>query len=177
MSVTAPNANSGIPVTDDQFIAVHPSGTALIINPGDYVIYSGDYAIATAFASNAAKASGLGIALTRNPAFDWAGRQVINSGVIVATHGVFRVSGSASGQIKLGVVAYPVGTGSGVNAASGQTGYASWWQTAAPSNISANPTGAPNLGIAQLVGCYPSLGPAGTGQWDVRMWPRTSDVF
>jgi hypothetical protein len=178
MSVTAPNANSGIPViSDDMYIPVHCSGTALVVNPGDYIIYSGDYAIATAFASNAAKASGLGIATQRNPAYDWAGRPVVNSALIVATRGVFRVTGAASGQVKLGVVAYPVTTGSGVNAASGTTGVGSTWQTAAPSNISANPTGAPNLGVAQLIGCYPALGPAGTGQWDIRMWPRTSDVY
>lgn len=177
MTVSAQYAVSGIPVRDDTYIPVNPSGTALIINPGDYVIYSGDYAIATAFASNAAKASGIGIAVDRNPAYDWAGRQVVNSALLVATHGTFRVSGAASGQIKLGVVAYPVSTGSAVGAPSGVTGVASTWQTAAPSNISANPTGAPNLGVAQLVGCYPGLGLAGTGQWDIRLWPRTSDVY
>lgn len=177
MTVSAQNAVSGIPVRDSQYITVHPSGTALVVNPGDYIIYSGNFVIATAFAGAAAKASGLGIAMDRNPAFDWAGRQVVNSALLVATHGVFRVSGGASGALLLGVVAYPNATGSGVNAASGVTGMAATWQTAAPTNISANPTGAPNLGVAQVIACFPALGAAGTGQWDIRLWPRNADYY
>lgn len=171
MSVTAPNANNGIPVLDDQYIVLPASGTGAIINPGDQLIASGNYVISTAINNAASVASAVGIALTRNPAFDWAGRQVINSAVIIATRGVMRVSAAFSGQPLLGVLAYATTTGSGVNAASGVTGVGATWQTAAPVQISANPTGAPSLGMAQMLASYPTSGLAGTGQMDVRYFP------
>lgn len=176
MSVTAPNANQGIPVYDDQFIALPASGTASAINPGDTVIFSGNYIIASPIGSAAVKASAVGIALTRNPAYDWAGRQVVNSGVIVATHGMFRVSASFSGRPLLGVLAYSDATGSGVNSPSGVTGMGATWNTAAPTQISANPTGAPNLAMGQVVAWYNS-GLGGTGQMDVRVWPNNPSYF
>lgn len=177
MSVTAPSINYGMPVTDDTYIVVNPSGTAFIVNPGDYMIASGNYWIPTAIANAGAKSSGLGIALTRNPAYDWAGRQVINSAVVVNTHGVFRVSAAFSGQPKAGVLAYPTTTGSGVNAPSGQTGLGATWQTAAPTQISANPTAAPNLAVAQVIAWYGDAAVAGTGQMDVRLFSNNPSYF
>lgn len=177
MSVTAPSINFGMPIVDDLYIAVNPSGTAIIVNPGDYMIASGNYWIPTAIGNAAAVSSGLGIALTRNPAYDWAGRQVINSGVIVNTHGVHRVTAGFSGQPKVGVLAYPNATGSGVNAPSGVTGVGATWQTAAPSQISANPTGVPNLGVAQVVAWYGDQAVAGTGQMDVRLFASNARYF
>ena len=177
MSVTAPSINYGMPIVDDQYIAVNPSGTANIVNPGDYMIASGNYWIPTAVGNANAKSSGLGIALTRNPAYDWAGRQVLNSGVVVNTRGVHRVSAGFSGQVKVGVLAYPNATGSGVNAPSGTTGLGATWQTAAPSQISANPTGAPNLAVAQVLAWYGDNAVAGTGQMDIRLLSNNPSYF
>lgn len=177
MSVTANNAVSGVPAaSDDQYIVGNASGTALEINPGDWCVWSGQYIIAshTGIAYN--KVSGAGMALTRNPAYDWAGRQVVNSAVVLATRGVFRVSAHFSGNPKMGVLAFPALTGSAVNAPSGQTGVGSLWQTANPTQISANPTGAPNLAVGQVVGWFNS-GPAGTGQMDIRVWPVRADYY
>lgn len=175
MSVTAPNALSGIPVSDGQFINVNASGTALIINPGDLVIFSGNYAVASTANAAGAKSSAAGIALDRNPEFDWAGRQVINSALQVARFGVFRVSASFSGQPKLGTLAGPDATGSGVNAPSGQTGLGATWNTAAPQSVSGGTAGAV-FAIAQVINWFNS-GPAGTGQMDVVVWDRNADYY
>lgn len=178
MSVTAPAALTGTPaIPSNQFVTVNASGTALIINPGDYVIFSGNYAIATGLQTLGAKASGVGIALDRNPAFDWAGRQVINSALLVARHGNFRVSAGFSGQPLLGVVAAPSASGSGVNAPSGQTGIGALWQTAAPNSVSGG-TGAGGgvIAIGQVFNWYNS-GPAGTGQMDVAVWDRNAEYY
>lgn len=132
MAVTAKSAYNGVPVADGQFVVADASGTALAINPGDYVCWSGNYIIATEDADSTWKVSGLGIALDRNPAYDWAGRQVVNSALLVARHGLFHVSASFSGKPLYGTLAYPVTTGSGVNAPSGATGLGATWNTAAP---------------------------------------------
>ena len=179
MTVTATNAASGIPVTDDQYIVMPASGTALIINPGDYVGASGFWIAAMEDAQAYHKASGLGIALTRNPAYDNAGRQVVNSAVVIATHGVFRVSASFSGQVLNGVLAYPVTTGSAVNAPTGLTGVGATWNTANPVSVSGGTAAAAAgvLGVAQVLASYPALGLGGTGQMDIRLWPRNADVY
>lgn len=177
MTVTATNAASGLPAYDDQYVSGHASGTALIINPGDWVGFSGNYIVSMEDAQAYFKVSGFGIALTRNPAYDWAGRQVVNSAVIVATRGLFRVSASFSGQPLLGIGVYPATTGSAVHAPTGLTGVAATWNTGVPRQISANPTGAPALGVAQLVASYPALGPAGTGQMDILLRSTYFDYF
>lgn len=135
MAVTAPSVTDGIPKYHmEPYMEVNASGTALIINPGDYVAASGNYAISTHDGDAFWKASGLGVALERNPAFDWAGRQVVNSALLlVAGDFTLRVSANFSGQCAYGVLAYPDSTGSGVNAASGVTGLGALWNTAAPS--------------------------------------------
>ena len=179
MAVTVPGANSGVlSVSNGQFVALPASGTAHIINPGDWVIFSGNYVIATAFgaAGAGAKASGAGVAMDRNPAYDWAGRQVINSALLVSRYGVYRVSANFSGQPKLGVLAAPDATGSGVNAGSGQTGLGATWQTANPVSVSGGTAAAPVAAIAQVINWYNS-GPAGTGQMDVVVWDRNADYF
>lgn len=133
MTVTAPDAVSGIPAkVDDCYIVADASGTALEINPGDWVIWSGQYAIAAHDGVASFKASGIGVAVTRNPAFDPHGREVVNSAVVISRYGIFRVSANFSGQPLLGVLAYPDMTGSGVNAATGLTGLGALWQTANP---------------------------------------------
>jgi hypothetical protein len=180
MTVTAPNANSGIPsvVDDGQYITVPFSGTAHIGNPGDLVIWSGFYAITTGMgaAGAGAKASAVGILMDRNPGYDWAGRQAINSAVLVMRFGVVRVSASFSGRPLLGVLAYPTNTGSGVNAPSGQTGLGATWNTAAPASVSGGTAAAPVPAIGQMINWFDS-GPAGTGQMDVVIWNRNADYF
>lgn len=177
MTVTAKNAISGLPVIDDYIVQGNANATTNIINPNDWVVLSGSGIAAAEDAQAWMKSSGLGIALDRNPAYDNAGRAVVNSALRVATRGVFRVSASFSGQVLNGVLAYPVTTGSAVNAATGLTGVASTWNTAAPVRISANPTGAPSLGVAQVLASYPTLGLAGTGQMDILLRSMLPDYY
>ena len=176
MTVSAKNAVSGIPVKDDQYVVGHGGTTANVINPGDYVAFSGSCVVAAPTALSYWKASGVGVALDRNPAYDNAGRTVVNSGVLVAKHGQFRVSAAFSGQPALGVLAAMDTSGSGVNAPSGQTGLGGTWTTASPVTVSGATAAAPVVGVAQVVGWYNS-GPAGTGQLDIQLWPRNADYY
>jgi hypothetical protein len=177
MTVSAANAIYGIPVADDQYVVGNSNATTNIINPGDWVVLSGSGIAAAEDAQAWMKASGLGIAMDRNPATDNAGRSVVNSALLVATRGQFRVSASFSGKVLVGNLAYPVTTGSAVNGASGVTGVAATWNTAAPRSISANPTGVPSLGLAQVIASYPELGAAGTGQMDILLRSNLPDYF
>lgn len=176
MVVTAKSVHSGIPVSDDCYVTVAVSGTAHEVSPGDYVSFSGQYVIASHDSVAYWKASGLGIAVDRNPKYDEYGNQIINSALVVATHGVFRVSANFSGQPNLGVVAYPDMTGSGVNAPTGVTGLGAVWNTGTPVTVSGGTAAAPVKGVGQVVGWYNS-GPAGTGQLDIRVWPRNADYY
>lgn len=178
MTVTAKAGIYGIPkVGDDQYVVGNANATTNIINPGDWVVLSGSGIAAAEDAQAWMKPSGLGIALDRNPAYDNAGRAVVNSALLVATRGVFRVSAAYSGKVLHGVLAHPASTGSAVNAATGLTGVAATWQTAAPRQISANPTGVPSLGVAQVIGTFPELGLAGTGQLDILLRSNLPDYF
>jgi len=178
MTVSATVASYGTPqVPDDLYVVGNANTTTNVINPGDWVIFSGSGIAAAEDAQAYFKASGLGIAMDRNPAYDNAGRTVVNSALLVSTRGIFRVSAAFSGQVLNGVLAYPASTGSAVNGVSGITGVAATWQTAAPVRISANPTGAPSLGVAQVIASYPTLGPAGTGQMDILLRSRLPDYF
>lgn len=176
MTVSAQGAFSGVPIADDMYITIHASGTALEINPGDYVSFSAQYGHATHDGVAWFKASGLGIALDRNPAYDWAGRQVVNSALLVQTHGVFHVSANFSGNPLLGVLAYPDMTGSGVNAPSGNTGIGAVWNTGAPVSVSGGTAAAPVKGVAQVV-AWNAQGNGGTGEMDIRVWPRPADYY
>lgn len=178
MTVTANPAVFNTPmVSDDLYVVGNANATTNIINPGDWVVLSGSGIAAAEDAQAWMKASGLGIALDRNPAYDWAGRSVVNSALVVATRGIFRVSAGFSGKVLNGNLAYPITTGSAVNAPTGLTGVAATWQTAAPRQISANPTGVPSLGVAQVLASYPELGPAGTGQMDILLRSHLADYF
>jgi len=153
------------------YLSLPASGTAHEINPGDYVSWSGNYIIATHTGIAYWKASGVGIACTRNPARDWAGRLVINSAVIVATRGTFAVSAAFSGKPLFGVLAGPVMTGSGVMAASGVTGLGSTWNTAVPVSVSGGTAAAPVPAVATVFE-FSDTGPGGTGQLGIWLWPR-----
>lgn len=179
MAVTAPNALSGTPVVQsNQFVLLNAGATTNTINPGDWVYWRGT-ASGLAGSANAAmnKASGIGIALDRNPAKDWAGRDVVNSALLVARHGIFRVSASFSGVPALGTLAAPDATGSGVNAASGQTGLGATWNTATPVSVSGGTAAVGAVfGVGQVINWFNS-GPAGTGQMDVAVWDRNADYY
>jgi len=162
-------------MAEGMYIALPASGTAHEINPGDYVAASGHYIIAVNTGIAYWKASGIGVAMDRNPAIDPAGRTIINSAVLVARYGQFRASANFSGQPLLGVLAGPVTTGSGVNAPSGVTGVGAKWNTAAPVAVSGGTAAAPVAGIAQVVGWR--TGPGGTGQLDLVLWPRNADYY
>lgn len=176
MAVTAKSIYGGIPVADGQYVVGNASGTALEVNPGDYVAWSGNYIIAVNDDVAWWKASGLGVALERNPARDWAGRQVVNSALLVARYGVFRVSASFSGQPLYGVLAFPDTTGSGVNAASGATGVGAKWGTGTPVSVSGGAGAAPVKGIAQVIG-WDNGSNAGTGELDIVLWDRNADYY
>lgn len=178
MTVTAKQAVPSIPVySDDLYIVGNASGTALPINPGDYVAFSGNYIAAVEDAQAYWKASGVGIALDANPAYDVFGRQIVNTALVVATRGVFRVTAAFSGQVLLGNIAFPATTGSAVNAPSGVTGVGATWGTAAPAAVSGGTAANAGKGVAQVVAWYGANAVAGTGQMDVRLWGRTSDFY
>lgn len=178
MTVSAQNAAFGTPmVVDDTYVVGNANATTNVINPGDWVVFSGSGIAAAEDAQAWMKASGLGIAMDKNPAYDAAGRAVVNSALVVATRGQFRVSAAFSGKVLNGVLAYPSTTGSGVNASTGVTGVAALWQTAAPRSISANPTGVPSLGVTQVVRSFPELGLAGTGQMDILLRSNLPDYY
>ncbi len=179
MTVTAKAGIFGTPkVADDQYLVGNANTTGNIINPGDWVGFSGSGIAAMEDAQTYFKVSGGGIAMDRNPAYDNAGRQVVNSALLIATRGVFRVSAGFSGKVLNGVLAYPITTGSAVNAPTGLTGVAATWQTAAPVSLSgAGATGAPSLGLAQVIASFPTLGPAGTGQMDILLRSHLPDYY
>lgn len=177
MTVSAQQAALAAPFSDDLYVVGNANATTNVINPGDWVVLSGSGIAAAEDAQAWMKASGLGIAMDKNPATDPAGRAVVNSALLVCTRGQFRVSAGFSGKVLNGVLAYPITTGSGVQSPTGLTGVASTWQTAAPVRISANPTGAPSLGVAQVLASYPELGPAGTGQMDILLRSTLPDYY
>jgi hypothetical protein len=177
MTNSVSGAVSGIPaIQDDMFISIHASGTALEINPGDYVSFSANYGHATHDGVAWFKASGIGIALDRNPAYDNAGRKVVNSALLVQTRGIFHASANFSGQPLYGVLAYPDMTGSGVNAGSGVTGLGAVWNTGAPVSVSGGTGAAPVKGVAQVIG-WSDPGSNQTGELDIRLWPRNADYY
>ena len=177
MSQSGVQAAFSTPVTYNIEIGTGtPSG---VINVGDWLCYSGQY-IAPTYAGGLAywKASGAGVALESNSAYDWAGRLVANTALRFVRQGVIRVSGAASGLIGLGNGAYPVSTGSGVAAPTGATGVGATWQTGAklPLALTGN-TGAGGSGVAPVVGVDMTKAVAGTGQWDVLLTPSRPDYY
>lgn len=172
MANLPPLASVDTPETNDiRFGVVRSTGT---INPNDLLIFSGHFAIPTAMAAAnavAVKASAAGIAMEANPVYDSFGNAKQNTAMVVMRQGYMRVSAqfnaSASADITLGHAVYPATTGSGVNAPTGLTGVGSQWMTAAKPAISANPTGAPSLGIGVLAGINRFGTGSGTTQIDI----------
>lgn len=148
-----------------------------LINVGDWLAYSGQAVIPT-YAGGAAywKASGAGVALESNSAYDWAGRQVAATALRFVRQGVIRVSGAASGIVNLGLGVYPVSTGSAVNSPTGNTGVGATWQTGVKLPVSGG-TGAGGSGVGYVVGVDMTKANAGTGQWDVLIVPSRPDYY
>jgi hypothetical protein len=175
MSQSGVAASFATPSTYDITIGTGtPSG---VINVGDWLVYSGQY-IAPTYAGGLAywKASGAGVALESNSAYDWAGRLVANTALRFVREGVIRVSGAASGTVNLGLGAYPVSTGSGVAAPTGNTGVGATWQTGVKLPVSGG-TGAGGSGVGYVVGVDMTKANAGTGQWDVLIVPPRPDYY
>ncbi len=163
---------------DDAVIPVNASSTALTITKGDWVAFSGIWAIAANTGIAYYKNSGVGIALANNPIYDELGIQQINTALPVLRRGIARVTGlSAVGDgsdILLGLPVKPITTGSGIVGQTGATGIAARWATAPLQGISANPTGALASGVAILINVA-AVG--STGQWDIQLAPQRPDYF
>ena len=161
---------------DDSVIPVSASGL-IKINIGDWVVFSANWAIPAhdaTIGSPAYVVSAAGIALEPNPTYDSQGAAIHNSGMVLATRGIFRVSAAVTGTaltIPAGSLAYPDTTGSGINGltggATGATGVAASWATAAPVNGS-GATGATPSGVAQVLAHHKG-GDVGSGQLDIRV--------
>lgn len=163
---------------DDAVIPVNASGTALTITKGDWVAFSGIWAIAANTGIASYKNSGVGVALANNPTYDSQGVARIQTALPVLTRGIIRATGmSAVGDgsdILLGLPVKPITTGSGIVGQTGATGIGARWATAPLQGISANPTGAVASGVGKLVGIA-AVGP--TGQWDIQIIPQRPDYF
>jgi hypothetical protein len=139
----------------DDIVPVSASGTSTITK-GDWVIASAQWAIAAhdaTIGSPAYKLSALGFAMQQNPTYDDQGVAVNNTGLQVATRGVFRVSGGNSGTaytIPVGSFCYPNTSASGIVGQTGATGVGPIWNTAAPVDGS-GATGATPSGVAVVL--------------------------
>lgn len=175
MTVTAKGAMSAVPVADSQYITVNAGTTALQVHPGDYLAFSGTAVIAANTGVAYWLASGVGVAMDSNPAYDWAGRAVVNSALLVARRGVFQVSAQFSGVALNGLVAFPATTGSG-SFVSGASGVAAAWATALPLSVSgATAIGAGTGAVAQVIASQPAVGgTAGAGQMTIVLWDRNA---
>lgn len=163
---------------DDAIVPVNASGTALIITKGDWVAWSGIWAIAANTGIAYYKVSGVGIALANNPQYDELGVPRANSALPVLRRGMARVTGmSAVGDgsdILLGLPVKPITTGSGIVGQTGATGIGARWGTAPLQQISGNPTGA----VASGVGILVNVAAVGsTGQWDIQIAPQRPDYY
>lgn len=169
MSVTAISAVPDLPFkTNISIITAQGTGT---INAGDWVAYSGHRVVACSSATITAywKASGAGVALESSPVYDQAGRTAINTGLKILTQGIIRVSGAQSGSALLGLLAFPVTTGSGVAAPTGLTGLGATWTAVEPVAISSNPTGQIASPVGKIIGVNMAGGQ--TAQLDVLIAP------
>ena len=163
MAVTGISAVAGLPYRPEaNIITGTPVGT---VNPGDWLAFSGQSVVPSYSGGTAYwKASGAGVALESSPVYDQAGRTAINTGLLIARRGMFRVSGAQSGSPTLGLGAFPFSTGSGVAAPIGATGLGATWSAVAGVTISANPTGQVASTVATIVGTF---NPGQTAQLDI----------
>lgn len=176
MTVNPASAANGLPLTWETYFFKGSASGLQAINPGDWLAWSANNIIPTNAGDKAFwKASGIGVALEANPLYDPAGRQINNSALLIGAGGVFRVTAAFSGQPAYGVGAYPVATGSGVNAPTGLTGVGATWQTGIKL-ITSGGTGAGGSGVALVINWY-NNGAAGTGQMDILVVPPRPDYY
>lgn len=176
--VANPTVNFSNPSEVDSQYEIAPASGLMEVNPGDWLSYSGLYVVPTHDGVAWFKASAAGMAVDRNPTYDFRGIAINNSALIHAKRGKFRVSASFSGQPNLGVLVFPDMTGSGVNAPSGNTGLGAVWGTALPILVSGATAAAPSKAVGQMVAWYGgTLANAGTGQMDIRIWERDADYY
>jgi hypothetical protein len=174
MSVTAISAVAGLPYKGDiSIITAQGTGT---INPGDFVSYSGHRVFATNSGHSAYwKISAAGVALESNPVYDPAGRAILNSGLKILVQGIIRVSGAQSGSGTLGLLAFPITTGSGVGGVTGLSGIGATWTAAAPVAISSNPTGQIASPVGKIIGVNMAGGQS--AQLDVLLAPGINGYY
>lgn len=173
-------------IEEIQFGTGHAIGN---VNPGDFLVYSGHRLVPTAIAAGnsvAARASAAGIAMDASPKYDSRGVTGENTGLLFMRYGIFRASAyhnfTASGDVVLGAAVYPHTTGSAVNTPTAMSGLGAQYGTAARVHISANPTGAPPLGIGMVVGVgkiAAGFGATGSGvaQLDILIFPPRPDYL
>jgi hypothetical protein len=174
MGNTPTAAPYGIPSTEDIiFGQVKVTGN---VNPGDFLAFSGHWAVPTGIAADssnavAARASAAGWALEANPVYDSFGNSKQNTALLYMRQGPQRVSAlyniTASANILLGTHIFPNTTGSAVNAPTGLTGVGAQWATAAVASISGNPTGAPALALGKIVAMAKVSSGSGASQYDI----------
>lgn len=175
------SGNSAVPATPYQWnIGLAVAQSTGVINVGDWLQYSGQFAL-PGFSGQGStaywKTSGAGVALESNPVYDQAGRAIQNTAMKILVEGSLWVTAAFSGVPPLGLGAYPVSTGSGVFAPTGNSGVGATWQTAAPLNHSglsgtATPQAAP---VATIIASR-NFGNAGTGELLVRLMALPPDV-
>lgn len=177
MSVSAISAVMALPVTTIyEFISASATG---IVNVGDWLQYSGQFVL-PGFSGQGStaywKMSGAGVATDSNPKIDQAGRSVQNSAMIIVREGILHVSASFSGQVNLGIGAYPDATGSGVASPTGLSGLGATWNTAVPVSNSADPTAAAaKAPVATVIGSL-NFSNAGTGELMLHLAPIRPDI-
>jgi hypothetical protein len=179
MAVTAKDAVAGLPYkTDVSIITASATG---VINPGDWLMYSGQYVWPSYTALHASsgyfKSSGIGVALESNPVYDQYGNSVQNSALKVLVQGIIRVSASFSGKPALGLAAYPDASGSAVGYPTGMTGVGATWNTAEPLTNSAmsGTANAQHPGVATVIGIANHAN-AGTGELILLLTPPRPDI-
>jgi hypothetical protein len=174
MAITGISAVPAIPWKSD--ISIITAQATATVNPGDWLFYSGHRVLAGYSGSTAYEnGSGAGMALESNPVIDQAGRSVINTGMKILTMGIARVSGAQSGSGTLGMLAFPVSTGSAVGGVTGLTGLGATWTAAAPLAISSNPTGQIAHARAKIIGV--NMGGGQSAQLDIMFLPGMNGYY
>lgn len=176
MAVTPASALLNLPVSFDVSIITASAGN--VINPGDWVAYSGQRVVATNSGHTAYwKASGAGVALDSNSAYDQFGNQVANSAIrVLVGPAIIFASANFSGLPPLGLGAYPDATGSGVGAPTGRTGLGATWQTGQVLHGSAlsGTASIQHAPVATVIGAR--MNGNQTGQLMLRLMPLAPDV-
>jgi hypothetical protein len=164
---------------DDAQIAVNPSGTALTITKGDYVAFSGIWAIAANTGVAGWKTSGIGIALGNNPWYDELGSPRVNSALPLLVRGIVRVSGSSAvgdgSDVLCGLPVKPTTTSSGIVGQTGATGMSPILTTAAYGPVSGSLSGVAVGSVGGVARLVKVVAGGSTGQWEIMLTPQRPD--